>query len=226
MFADPAAAPIAAASTTAATTTAARLVGLGVATLHEAVGRRGLLRGIRLLVGPAFAGRAATVAIPAGDNLGLHALLVDTPVGGVACVASSGDGRYGVLGELIAEAARAAGIAGLVVDDGVRDIDLLTAPPSIAARGVVATGTVKRRHLGIGGPIALGGQLVRPGDWVVADADGVCVIPSAGLDATVGAAEARVAKEDGIREALRSGGTTIAVLGLGPLLDTGEGRPG
>jgi 4-hydroxy-4-methyl-2-oxoglutarate aldolase len=209
----------------AADATAATLVGHGVATLHEAMGRRGLARGIRLLVGPAFAGRAATVAIPAGDNLGIHALLVETPAGGVACVASAGYGRYGVLGELIAEAARAAGIAGLVIDDGIRDADLLAAPPSIAARGVAAAGTVKRRHLGLGGPIALGGVLVRPGDWVVADPDGVCVIPSADLETVRSAAVARVTKEDAIRQALQAGETTIAVLGLGPMLDRGEGRP-
>ena len=179
-----------------------RLVQLGVATLHEAMGRRGIVRGIRLLVGPAFAGPASTVSIPAGDNLGIHALLVETPAGGVACVAS----------------------AGIVVDDGIRDIDLLSAPPSIAARGVTATGTVKRRHLGLGEPIALGAVLVRPGDWIVADGDGLCVIPADRLDAAIAAAEARVTKEDGIRDALRAGETTIAVLGLGPLLETREGR--
>jgi 4-hydroxy-4-methyl-2-oxoglutarate aldolase len=203
---------------------AGRLVELGVATLHEAMGRRGLVPGIRLLVGPAFAGPATTVSIPAGDNLGIHALLVETPAGGVACVASAGQGHYGVLGELIVEAARAAGITGIVVDDGIRDIDLLTAPPSIAARGVTATGTVKRRHLGLREPIALAGVLVRPGDWVVADGDGLCVIPADRLDAAIAAADARVAKEDRIRDALRAGETTIAVLGLGPLLETGEGR--
>jgi 4-hydroxy-4-methyl-2-oxoglutarate aldolase len=209
----------------AAAEIAEALVDLGVATLHEAMGRRGLLRGIGLMVGPPFAGRASTVAIPAGDNLGIHALLAATPVGGVACVASAGRGRFGVMGELIAEAARAASIAGLVIDDGIRDTALLQAPPSIAARGTAATGTVKRRHLGIDEPIGLGGILVRPGDWVVVDRDGVCVIPSARLDGVLEAADARRSKEEGIREALRAGETTIAVLGLGPLLEGGEGRP-
>jgi 4-hydroxy-4-methyl-2-oxoglutarate aldolase len=201
-----------------------RSLGYGVATLHEAAGRRGLVHAIRLLVGPAFAGPAATVAIPAGDNLGIHVLLAEAPAGSVACVASAGQGRYGVVGELIVEAARAAGIAGLVLDDGIRDAELLAAPPSIAARGIVANGTVKRRHLGLGVPVALGGVLVRPGDWVVVDTDGACVIPADRLPAVLSAAEARVRKEDTIRDALRAGETTITVLGLGTLLSDMEVR--
>lgn len=193
------------------------LVALGVATLHEAMGRRGLARGPRLIVGPPFAGPALTVSIPAGDNLGIHALLEDAEPGSVICVASAGGG-YGVLGELIAVAARERGVAGLVIDDAIRDLGQLTAPPSIAARGVSAAGTVKRRMRGIGVPVALGGVLVRPGDEVVVDRDGVCVIPRDELGAVVTAARERVVKEDAIRAALERGETTVSVLGLGDLL--------
>jgi regulator of RNase E activity RraA len=122
-----------------------RLVELGVAALHEALGRQHLLGGVRLLVGGPFAGPALTVGLPAGDNLGLHVALEQVESGSVVCAESTGGGLYGVVGEILVEAGRARGIAGFVLDDGVRDADRLTPPPSIAGRGVSARGTVKRR---------------------------------------------------------------------------------
>ena len=83
---------------------------------------------------------------------------------------------------------------------------------------------MKRRLLGLGEPVALGGTLIRPGDWVVVDHDGVCVLPGERLDAVLAAAESRRGREDAIREALRAGETTIAALGLGPLLERWERR--
>jgi 4-hydroxy-4-methyl-2-oxoglutarate aldolase len=204
--------------------TARALIAFGVTTVHEALGRRGLVSGLRLLVGPAFAGPAITVAIPVGDNLGIHALLSDAPAGAVACVASEGKGRFGVFGDLLALAARERGLAGLVIDDGVRDVIELKAPP-IAARGNASFGTQKRRVLSLHEPIALGGVLIRPGDWIVCDDDGVCVVPSAKLDALIGAATARVAKEEDMRVELRRGRTSVDVLGLTSLLEKGAGGP-
>jgi len=193
---------------------AANFVAAGVATVHEAQGRRGLIDGVRLVSGPAFAGPAFTVAIPAGDNLGIHLALERAQPGSVLCVASGGRGKFGVVGELIIEAAHAAGLAGLVIDDGVRDVDRLRVPPSVAAVGATPRGTVKRRCQSLLAPVALGGTLINPGDWVVGDSDGVCVIPAERVAAVVEAAQSRLVKEEGIRARLRAGEPTTRVLGV------------
>lgn len=196
------------------TDVAIRLAACGVATLHEANDRTSLLRGLDLLVGAGFAGPAETVAIATGDNLGIHLALESAEPGSVLCVASDGNGVYGVIGDLIVEAARARGLAALVVDDGIRDLAELEPPPAIAARGVSARGTVKRRVRSLGVPVAVGGVLVAPGDWVVGDRDGVCVVQRDRLDAMLARAGARIAKEDALRRRLRAGETTVSALGL------------
>jgi 4-hydroxy-4-methyl-2-oxoglutarate aldolase len=190
------------------------LIALGVPTLHEASHRRGLMRSMRLLVGDGFAGPAETVAIPAGDNLGIHLALERAEAGAVLCVASRGRGLYGVLGELMMEAARVRGLAALVIDDGVRDIERLSAPPIIAALGICSRGTIKRRVLSLAAPVGIDGILVRPGDWVVGDRNGVCVLPADGVDAIVAVARARVAREETLREEIRGGVPTTRALGL------------
>jgi 4-hydroxy-4-methyl-2-oxoglutarate aldolase len=194
----------------------------GVATVHEALGRCGLMHGVRLLVGPTFAGPATTVSLPAGDNLGIHAALADASLGTVLCVASRGEGRFGVIGDLIVAAAAKRGLAGIVIDDGIRDLAQLQAPPSIAARGVSACGTQKRRILSLGVPVAIGGVMVAPGDWIVGDRDGVCVVPAARLTMVLDASAARETKEDIIRAELARGRTTLDVLGLSPLIERGS----
>ncbi len=206
-----------------ASETARALVGFGVATIHEALGRRGLAAGVRLMIGPAFAGPAVTVALPAGDNLGIHALFSEAPAGAVACIASAGEGIYGVFGDLLALAARTRGLAGVLIDDGIRDLAALEAPPSVAARGVSAFGTRKRRYLSLGEPVALAGVLIRPGDWVVCDVDGVCIVPADKLDGLLSDAAARTAKEDDARVALVAGRTTAEVFALTDLIDAGRG---
>ncbi len=198
---------------------AAALAGFGVATVHEALGRRGLMRGVRLMVGPAFAGPAATVELPAGDNLGIHAALAAANAGSVLCVASGGRGIFGVIGDLIQAAATKRGLGGMVLDDGIRDLSQLVAPPSIAARGVSAHGTQKRRILSLGAPVSVGGVLVRRGDWIVGDGDGVCVVPPERLEQLLDAAAAREAKENAIRVELAGGRTTVDVLGLSALIE-------
>jgi 4-hydroxy-4-methyl-2-oxoglutarate aldolase len=177
------------------------------------------MRGMQLLVGPAFAGQAVTVALPAGDNLGIHAALADAPENSVLCVASGGEGKFGVIGDLILASAAKRGLAGMVIDDGIRDIRALVAPPSIAARGISALGTVKRRIVSLAAPVSLGGVLVKPGDWIVGDADGVCVVPPERLAKLLEAAAAREAKEETIRAELKRGRTTVDVLGLAALID-------
>jgi 4-hydroxy-4-methyl-2-oxoglutarate aldolase len=181
------------------------LVGLGVATLHEAAGRRGLLEGVRLMVGGPFAARAWTTSLPSGDNLGIHLAMRDIPPGAALCVASRGGGLYGVVGDLLVELARARGVAALVIDDGIRDLALLAEPPAVAARAVSPRGTIKQRALSVGAPCGIGRCLVRPGDWVVGDGDGVVVLPQERAGEIVEAARAREAKEEGLRAGARRG---------------------
>jgi 4-hydroxy-4-methyl-2-oxoglutarate aldolase len=193
----------------------AELVELGVATLHEAGGRRGLVSGVQVMVGPAFAGPAVTVCLPAGDNLGIHLALEAASTGSVLCVASAGQGLYGVLGDLLLAAARAAGVAGIVIDDGIRDIADLHAPPSVAARSVSAQGTIKCRvRQGVGASVALGGVLIEQDDWVVGDRDGVCAIAAYDIADVLARGHARVCKEDGIRVRLEQGEPSRRVLRL------------
>jgi 4-hydroxy-4-methyl-2-oxoglutarate aldolase len=194
---------------------ATELAGFGVATLHEAGARRGLASGIGLRVGEPFAGPAVTVALAAGDNLGVHLAIEAAEAGSVVCIASGGGGAYGVYGDLLHEAARARGVVGLVIDDGIRDIVELRAPPSVACRGMRALGTVKRRvRQPVGADVSLGGVLVVPGDWVVVDRDGVLVVPSGRVDQLLAAAGSRVEKEAGLRLALRGGAPSRELLGL------------
>jgi 4-hydroxy-4-methyl-2-oxoglutarate aldolase len=191
------------------------LLRLGVATLYEAAGRRGLVAGVELLVGVPFAGQAHTAEIPAGDNLGLHhGLMTPERTGDVYCVASAGKGRYGIIGELLVEQLRAGGWQAIVLDDAIRDVELLEAPPSVAARGVCSRGTVKRRGGRVGVDISLGGILVRPGDWVVGDRDGVVVIPEDRVLDVLAAAETRLAKETRIAELVRTTGVTVLAANL------------
>lgn len=190
------------------------LVSLGVPTLHEANHRRGLMASMRVLVGDAFAGRAQTVALPAGDNLGIHLALEQAEEGSVLCVASAGKGLYGVVGELLVEAARARGLAAIVIDDGLRDIEHLQAPPAIAALGVVSRGTTKGRFLSIAQQVAVDHVLVRPGDWVVGDRNGVCVLGGESVTAVVAAAKARSQHENALRDQIRQGIPTTELLGL------------
>lgn len=194
---------------------AAELVRLGVATLHEAIGRRHLIRDVQLLVGEPFAGPAVTVGLPAGDNLGIHLALEAAEPGSVVCVGSAGRGVYGVVGELLAETARARGLAGLVIDDGIRDNQELHPPPPIAARGFTAQGTVKRRlRSPVGSDVAVGGALVRAGDWVICDRDGIVVLAPDSVADIMQSAEARIVREDEVRQRLHHGEPSRVVFGL------------
>lgn len=198
-----------------ASLTPSELLALGIATLHEASRRRNLLNGIRLVVGAPFAGPAVTVAIPAGDNLGVHLAIDAAQPGSVVCVASAGRGLYGVIGDLLIEAARVRAIAGLVIDDGIRDLETLSAPPSVAARGINARGTVKRRlRQPVGSDISVGDVLISSGDWIVCDEDGVLVLPESTAVSVLEQAIVRAHSEVISRAQLAAGVTSPKLFGL------------
>ncbi len=195
--------------------TARRLLATGVVALAESGRRVHLLCELRFRLGEPFAGPAVTVGIPAGDNLGVHLAVEAAGAGDVVCVASAGRGLYGVVGELLALSARVREVEALVIDDGIRDVDALAAPPAIAARGVSARGTVKRRvrHT-VNADVSVAGALARFGDWIVGDADGVCVVPAEELEDVLRRAESRLEHERIVRHELRAGTPTRAVFDL------------
>lgn len=190
---------------------------LGAATLGESGARA-----MRARVAPVWPrAELAAVAYPVhctpGDNLAIHAAVVRAPRG-AALVVDVGDlHELGYWGEVLTTAAQARGLAGLVIDAGVRDVralERLRFP--VFASTIALRGTTKRAEGTTGIAIRCGGVAVEPGDWVVGDADGVAVVPGAEMDAVVNAAQARAEREAAMFEALRGGTTTIDLLGLDP----------
>jgi 4-hydroxy-4-methyl-2-oxoglutarate aldolase len=193
-----------------------RLLELGSATLYEASGVDcDLDPAIRAAwPGAAVCGRALTVRTGPEDNLAIHFALLQAGAGDVLVVDAHGR-PCGYWGEVLAVAAQAKGVAGLVIDGGVRDTERLAAIGFPAfSRFVSVRRTVKLEPGEIGVPVVVGGRTVVTGDMVVADADGVIALPAATVEATIAAGEARVAKEDGWMESLRAGATTVDLLGL------------
>lgn len=203
--------------------TVADLARSGVATVHEAMGRAGLL-GTHLrpiYPGARMAGRAVTVLTQAGDNLMIHAAVEQCRRGDVLVVATMSPSTDGMFGELLAISLQARGVAGIVIDAGVRDVAELTAMGFPAwSRAVSAQGTVKATAGSVNVPVVVGGQQVRPGDVVVADDDGVVVVPLSGAGAVAAASVARTAREEAGREALRRGTLTLDSMDLRRLLRT------
>jgi 4-hydroxy-4-methyl-2-oxoglutarate aldolase len=199
----------------------ARLGQLGVATVHEAQGRSGLLRPYMRPIDATsrVAGSAVTVWCAPGDNLMIHAAIAVVKPGDVLVVATSSESTDGMFGELLAESCRAHGVAGLVIDAGVRDTAELTAMAfPVWSRAVSAQGTVKATPGSVNVPIVCAGAAVAPGDVVVGDADGVVTVPRELVDTVLTAAEARAAKEERTRQRLRAGELGLDIYGLRALL--------
>jgi 4-hydroxy-4-methyl-2-oxoglutarate aldolase len=194
---------------------AAALGALGSATLGESGGRAAHRR-----LSPAWPG--ATLAAPAypvgctpGDNLAVHVAVTKAPKGSALVVDVGDVADRGYWGEVLTTAAEAAGLAGLVLDGGVRDVAALEAHgfPVFSAT-IALTGATKDKPGTVGLPVRIGGVWVSAGDWVVADVDGVTFVPKQALMDVLAAGRAREAKEAGFFDSLRAGKTTVELLGL------------
>jgi 4-hydroxy-4-methyl-2-oxoglutarate aldolase len=190
---------------------------LGVATVHEAQGRTGLMRPFMRPIYPTAkaSGTAITISCQPGDNLMIHAAIEFCRKGDILVVTTTSESTDGMFGELLAESARAHGVVGLIIDAGCRDVkDLTEMDFPVWSKAVSAQGTVKATAGFVNVPVVCAGTMVSPGDVIIADADGVVVVKREAAAEVAGLAGERFVKEQKTRERLKAGELGVDFYGL------------
>ena len=202
-------------------TAAKSLAQYGVATVHEAQGRVGLMhqRLRPIWRGPAISGTAVTCTLPPGDNWMIHVAVEQCQPGDVLVAATISEAHSGYFGDLIGTILKTRGVNGLILDAGCRDVDDLEAMGfPVWSRSISAHGTVKETLGDVNIPVSCGDEVVNPGDVIVADNDGVVVVPRLKASEVAAAAQARIEKEEQSRERYLAGELGLDVNNMRPKL--------